>query len=172
VHAIRIDAVTGQIEIEFSTVNNISLRGSTEDPMVRQVLAYAMRQEEQTGLRLRAIKAAGEIGPAQMHEVEDNELAKALLQVLRYDANAGVRLKAVEALKKLSPAEQIKNALIQTLLRDANAAVRMQAIEALSRYQSPEKIPALEAAAAGDSNGYVRLQAVRLLDQIRTQNVH
>ena len=172
VHAIRIDAATGQIEVEFSTVNNVSLRGSTEDPMVRQVLAHAMRQEEQTGLRLRAIKAAGEMPPAQTDAIADHGLTEALLQVLRQDANAGVRLKAVETLKKLPATAQVRDALMQTLLRDANPAVRMQAIDALSRHQSVEKIPALEAAAAGDSNGYVRLQAVRLLEQLRGQNVH
>lgn len=171
VHAIRIDAETGQIEIEFSTVNNVSLRGSTEDPIVRQVLAHAMRPQEHTGLRLRAVKAVSESTPAQLAAATDNELIAALLQVLRHDANDGVRLKAVEALKKLPLTDKVKEALIQTLLRDSNAAVRVQAIEALSRYRAEEKIPALEAAAASDSNGYVRLQAVRLLDQLRAEQI-
>ncbi|MGH7494234.1 MAG: HEAT repeat domain-containing protein [bacterium] len=171
VHAIRIDPATGQIEIEFSTVNNVSLRGSAEDPLVRQMLAYAMREEETTGLRLRAVKAACETVPAQIVAPEDNELTRALLQVLRHDTNDGVRLKAVETLNKLPAADDIKDGLIQALLRDPNPAVRVQVLEALSRYQSAEKVSALRAAAAGDTNGYVRLQAVRLLDQIREQQV-
>ncbi len=170
VHAIRLDPATGQIEIEFSTVNNVFLRGSAEDPMVRQVLAYAMRPEEQTGLRLRAVKAAGEIAPG--HMAADNELTEALLQALQHDTNDGVRLKTLEALKKLPAAEKIKDALIQILLNDTNPAVRVQAVEALSRYQSAEKVSALEAAASSDSNGYVRLQAGRLLDQIRAEKRH
>lgn len=172
VHAIRIDPATGQIEIEFSTINNISLRGSAEDPLVRQMLAYAMRPEEQIGLRLRAVKAAGEFVPEQVATPVQNELIQALLHVLRHDTNDGVRLKAVETLKKLPASDKVKEGLIQALLRDPNPAVRVQVLEALSESQSTEDVSALRAVAAGDSNGYVRLQAVRLLDQIHRQNTH
>ncbi len=169
VHKIRLDQNTNQIEIEFSTVNNISLRGTAEDPIVRQVLAHAMREEEPTGLRLRAVKAMGDAVPTNL--TQDDELIDAVLQMLADDTNAGVRIKAVQALKNATGVERVKQALIQTLLHDKNSGVRIAALESLSGAQfAEEKLEALEAAAS-DTNGYIRREAVRMLKTLRSENV-
>ncbi|NUO81882.1 HEAT repeat domain-containing protein [candidate division KSB1 bacterium] len=169
VHKIRLDQNTNQIEIEFSTVNNISLRGTAEDPIVRQVLAHAMREEEPAGMRLRAVKAMGEAVPTNLNQ--EDELVDAVLQMLADDPNAGVRMKAVQALKQIAATERVKQALIQTLLHDNNAGVRIAALEALSGVQfADEKLEALEAAAS-DTNGYIRREATRMLETVRSGNV-
>ncbi len=169
VHKIRLDQNTNQIEIEFSTVNNISLRGTAEDPIVRQVLAHAMREEEPTGLRLRAVKAMGDAASTKVQQ--DDELINAVLQMLSSDPNAGVRMKAAQALKNAVGVERVKQALIQTLLRDKNSGVRIAALEILSGASfANEKIEALEAA-ANDTNGYIRREAGRLLEVVRSGNV-
>lgn len=169
VHRIRLDQNTNQIEIEFSTINNVSLRGTAADPMVRQILAHAIREEEPTGLRLRAVQAMGETKPTNMQQ--DDELIEAVLQMLAGDPNAGVRMKAVQALKHAVSTEQVKQALIQTLLHDRNSGVRIAALEALSgAHLADEKIEALEAAML-DTNGYIRREAGRLLQTVRSENM-
>jgi HEAT repeat protein len=137
--------------------------------MVRQILAHAMREEEPTGLRLRAVKAMGEAKPA--HTAQDDELIDAVLQMLARDPNAGVRMKAVQALKSAAAVERVRQALIRTLLHDANSGVRIAALEALSGAQlAGEKLEALEAAAT-DSNGYIRREAARMLETARRGSV-
>ncbi len=169
VHKIRFDQNTNQIEIEFSTVNDVSWRGTAEDPIVRQVLAHALREENSPGLRLRAVRAMGEA--SIMNAKPDDDLLDALLQLLTEDGNAGVRIKAVHALKNAVGVERVKHALIQTLLHDQNAGVRIQALEALSATRfNDEKLEALEAA-ANDSNEYIRREAGRLLQHVSSGNV-
>ncbi len=169
VHKIRFDQNTNQIEIEFSTVNDVSWRGTAEDPIVRQVLAHAMRAEESPGLRLRAVRAMGEASSASTKQ--DDDLLAALLQLLAEDSNAGVRIKAVQALKNAAGVERVKQALIQALLHDQNAGVRIHALEVLSTASlTGEKIEDLEAA-THDTNDYIRREAGRLLQNVSSGNV-
>lgn len=172
VHRINLDPVSGQIEIEFSMVNNVSLRGTMSDPAIRQVLAHTMRGQEQTGLRLKAVKAVNQTRGAAMALAPDDDLTEALLYVLAHDANDGVRLKAVAALKNFTLTPNIKSALIQALLRDANPAVRIEALAALNRVPlDHQEASAFEAAAASDSNTYIRLEAKRLLQNMQSDSL-
>ncbi|MCK6561091.1 HEAT repeat domain-containing protein [candidate division KSB1 bacterium] len=172
VHRIHLDPATGEIEIAFSTVNNVILRGTMADPAIRQVLAHTMRAQEQAGLRLKAVRAIDEAAAQPAAAAQDEELTQALLQVLVHDANDGVRLKAIDALKNFAPTPEIKSALIQALLRDANPAVRIAALSALSRtpVEAPEA-SALEAAAAIDSNAFIRMEAKRLLQSLQAERL-
>jgi hypothetical protein len=163
VQMIRIDPATKQVEIHFSMVNDVQLRGDVNDPPIQQALLYALRNENQPNLRLKAVKAVGETYVASARPLQGNELTEALIYALENDANAGVRLKAAQVLKQLPLTSVVKNALIRSLLRDENSAVRIEAIEALNRAKLSEDELALFHAAAADSNDYIRLQAKRLL---------
>lgn len=169
VHKIRFDQNTNQIEIEFSTVNDVAWRGTADDPIVRQVLAHAMREEDSPGLRLRAVRAMGEA--SQSSSKLDDDLLDALLHLLADDSNAGVRIKALQVLKNAIQIERVKQALLQVLLHDENAGVRIQALEMLHNTSfSEEKLEALEAA-AHDSNDYIRREAGRLLQNVSSGKV-
>lgn len=169
VHKIRFEQNTNQIEIEFSTVNEVSWRGTPEDPIVRQVLAHAMREEESPGLRLRAVRVMGEAASANAKP--DDDLLDALLLLLAEDTNAGVRIKAVQALKNAVSIERVKQALIRVLLHDDNSGVRIQALEILSNARfNEEKLEALEAA-ANDTNDYIRREAGRMLQRVSSGEV-
>jgi len=164
VHLIQFDRVTDQVQVEFSTVNRVRLRGTIDDPVVRQLLAYAMREEANPGLRLKAVRIMNEAAPGQTRVAGDDELIGALLHLLAHDPNDGVRLKALQVLKKMPLTQLIKRALIQTLLRDPNAAVRIATLDSLSNQEFMEDdTAAFEAAAATDANAYVRLRARQLL---------
>jgi anti-sigma factor RsiW len=164
VQMIRIDPATKQVEIHFSMVNDVQLRGSVDEPIIQQALAYALRDEDQPNLRLKAVKAVGETYAVSGKPLQGDELTEALLYVLENDPNSGVRLKAAQVLKHLPFNNTVKNALIQTLLRDENSAVRIEAIEALNRgHFNEDELAIFHATAAADTNDYIRLQARRLL---------
>jgi len=162
VQAIRIDPNTKQIEIQYSMVNDVQLRGNLDNPQILQALSYALREEEQPSLRLRAIKAISETYVSTGGALPDNEITEALLHAIENDANAGVRLKAAQVLKQLPLSSLIKNTLIRVLMRDENSAVRIEAIEALGQGGLSQDEQAAFHSAASDSNEYVRLQAKRL----------
>jgi hypothetical protein len=163
VQAIRIDPATKQIEIQYSMMNDVQLRGSIDNPQILQALSYALREEDQPSLRLRAIKAISETYVSTGGALPDNEITEALLHAIENDPNAGVRLKAAQVLKQLPLSGVIKNTLIRVLMRDENSAVRIEAIEALGQGGLSQDEQAVFHTAASDTNEYVRLQAKRLL---------
>jgi anti-sigma factor RsiW len=59
VQTLRFDPATKQVEIHFSMVNDVQLRGSVNDPPSAWRCAE-MREPDQPNLRLKAVKALGE----------------------------------------------------------------------------------------------------------------
>jgi hypothetical protein len=164
VQTISIDPATKEVQVTYSIVNDVQLRGQVDNPLIRQALSYALYAEDQPNLRLRAVKAIGEsYGSASA--VQNDEITEALVHALANDPNAGVRLKAAQVLKQLPLNGLVKNTLIRALMRDENSAVRIEAIEALSRGNLSPDEQAVFHSAASDSNAYVRLQARRLLGE-------
>jgi HEAT repeat protein len=150
------------VQVQYSIVNDVQVRGKVENPLIRQALSYALYAEDQPSLRLRAVKAIGETY-VSTSSVQDDEITEALAHALENDPNAGVRLKAAQVLKQLPLNNLVKNTLIRVLMRDENSAVRIQAIEALGQGNLTQDEQAVFHTAASDTNEYVRLQAKRLL---------
>jgi len=160
VEYIRIDPQTDQVEIHFNLVNDIQLRGKSDDPAIRRVLAYALTQNDRPNVRLKAVKALAE------QPVVDDDVITALMHALKNDENEGIRLKAVQVLRSIPLSDKIKTALSWVLQRDDNSAIRMEALEALGKApSSAASEAAVLQAAAADSNEYVRLQAKRLIER-------
>jgi hypothetical protein len=162
VQTISIDPATKEVQVQYSIVNDVQIRGHVENPLIRQALSYALYAEDQPSLRLRAVKAIGE-SYASTRSAHDEEITEALVHALENDANAGVRLKAAQVLKQLPLNSLVKNTLIRALMRDENSAVRIEAIEALGQGNLTQDEQAIFHTAVSDTNEYVRLQAKRLL---------
>jgi len=169
VQTISIDPVTKEVQVQYSIVNDIQVRGNVDNPLIRQALSYALYSEDQPSLRLRAVKALGETY-ASTPSAQDEEITEALVHALENDANAGVRLKAAQVLKQLPLNALVKNTLIRALLRDENSAVRIEAIEALGKSNLTTDEQAIFHTATSDTNEYVRLQARRLLGGQQSEN--
>lgn len=159
VEYIRIDPQTDQLEIHFNLVNDIQLRGRTDDPAIRRVLAHALTQNDRPNVRLKAVKALAE------QPIADDDVISALVHVLQNDENEGIRLKAAQVLHRLPVNEKIKGALSWALLREGSSAIRMEALEALGTAQLGEDEVAAVQAAVADTNDYVSLQAKRLIER-------
>lgn len=170
VQTITFDPNTKEVQVQYSIVNDLQVRGDVKDPLIRQALAFALHAEDQPSLRLRAVKAIGENFDST-ESLRDDEITGALAHALEHDDNAGVRLKAAQVLKQLPLNSLVKNTLIRVLMRDENSAVRIEAIEALGKGNLTPDEQAIFHTAASDTNEYVRLQAQRLLsDPAEKQN--
>jgi len=119
------DATTGQVELAGEVSRPLRFQGKMEDQMVRSLLFNALRDTNNPGSRLGAVKALAQ-------KPQDETVEEALINALLYDDNLGVRLSALEALKQYAGEEHVRRAFMASLSNDPSAGVRLQAIEALT----------------------------------------
>ena len=160
VRSLRFDPVTNQVEVEFSTVKDVFLRGDMDDELIRKALVYSLQNQDTPGMRIRAVNALSAT------PVRGDEIEAALIYALENDENSGVRLKAAKVLRNMPLNELIKKAFIRILLSDTNSAVRIEAVDALSRVKGESVKPIMQRASRRDENEYVRLKASRSLERL------
>lgn len=158
---------SGVVEFSFDAVTPVRMRGNVDDPTVQKVLASALLNDDNPGVRLSAVNALG-VGP---HLKADSALKSALIKALKSDPNVGVRKQALLALKSMPMDSSIKKAFLAALGSDANPGIRIAAINALDvALNQPGAIdPAvrdvLQRDALNDKNDYVRLKAKAVLSE-------
>ncbi|MBN1349612.1 HEAT repeat domain-containing protein [candidate division KSB1 bacterium] len=158
VHSISYYPETEQVEMKYTVMHQVAVRGAVFDTPVRQLLAWTAMYADHPGNRLQSVKALG-AGKPVGEDVRD-----ALIYVIENDENAGVRLKAINSLMEIPQDEMIKNALIDRMLHDPNSKIRMEAISALSSLPAHEITVPLQTAAQNDENKYIRVKASKLLE--------
>ncbi|HUI65459.1 MAG TPA: HEAT repeat domain-containing protein [Bacteroidota bacterium] len=160
-------ARSGQVEFTFDALTPVRMRGSVDDPQIQKVLTHAILNEENPGVRLRAVNAIS-AGPT---EGQDREVKSALIQALENDRNAGVRREALSALRRMPFDSQIKKALLHTLTSDANPGLRVSAINALDSARTQTSgidqdiLEVLKQKAGTDQNNYIRVKARAVLEE-------
>ena len=157
--------VNGEVSFTFDAVTPVHMRGSVDDPAIQKVLTHAMLNEDNAGVRLRAVSAMS----MPTGQRTDKEVKTALIRTLRNDDNAGVRREALHALRRLPFDEEIKKALLQTLMNDNNPGLRVAAINGLdstvsaSGHPDDEILNVLKQKAMTDQNNYIRIKARAVL---------
>ena len=160
------DASDGMLEFRFEAVRPVQIRGTVDDPGIQQVLTFAVLNEQNPGVRLRAVNAVS--ASEGLHS--EREIRDALVIVLKTDSNAGVRGEAFNALSRYPFDEEIRDAMIHTLVFDENPALRINAINRLQ-----EQVPAsfdedleriLRARMVSDENAYIRTMARTVLSNL------
>ena len=169
VHRVRYDPRSGQVEIEYNTVHDVRFRGSGDLPQAQQMLAQAMRESDETGLRLRAVKAAG--GIAARGGSLDPDLLESVQYLLHEEQNQGVRLAALRVLRLLPVNETVKETLLRILLYDKNTALRIEALEGLTTKWGRTGIEPWLHSVAKDSSSYLRYKAAQLLREPEAEPV-
>jgi hypothetical protein len=157
------DPETGQLHITLNAEKQMTLEGSLDDPQVRQVLIYTLKNYDNPGIRLDTLTAIGSGG-------NDPAVRDALLYELSHDTNAGVRLQALRTAAKSKWAPELGQAFAEAAEKDSNAGVRGAAIDALVQHVSADRdqdlVPTLQRLADEDSDGYVRLKSETVLQQL------
>jgi hypothetical protein len=154
------------VAITYEQVRTIRLRGTLDDPAVAHVLARALVNGDNAGVRLRALEAVA----ATDRPSREREMRTALLLALTTDPNVGVRRQALIALQRMTPDANVRDALLQVLLHDNNPGLRIAAINALDLLRSDVVLTddatrsSLQRLVKGEENRYVQVKARSLLE--------
>ena len=160
VQRVRYNHQTGEVEIDYNTLNGVRLTGRSDQPQVQLMLARAMVESDNPALRLHAVKAAAGIAAEQ--QSLDQELVQAIAYLLDKEQNQGVRLMAIRVLRVLPLTEPIKKMLLQVVLSDKNPALRMEAFDGLAIHAGGKEIEPYLQTIEKDSSSYLRYKAENL----------
>ena len=169
VRSVYYDPASGNISIQLSTFNNLTVKGSPEKPEIQQLLAKTLLQENRPNIRLETVNVLSKTRSFNRQVIE------ALIQVLEKDENPGIRLKAVKLLSIIpvdsSLRDLITRIFLKVLLKEKNTAIRIQALNGLEKLTEKSFIPALYQAAKKDTNEYIRNKAVHIIERIENPKI-
>lgn len=160
------DVPDGTLGLRFEAVRPVQIMGPVDDPDIQRVLTFAVLNEQNPGVRLRAVNAVS--ASERLHS--DHEIRDALITALKTDSNDGVRGEAFNALSRYPFDEEVRDAMIHTLVFDENPALRINAINRLQ-----EQVPAtfdeqlesvLRTRMVLDENAYIRTKARTVLSNL------
>jgi hypothetical protein len=131
----NVDDAPGTLQVQLRAEQPVVLSGSLDDPDVRRVLTYVVRNGDRfnAGVRLDCLEAL----KARVH---DSEIRAALLDAVRHDDNPAVRMKALEALRDIAGEQDVRDVLLQSLDKDSNPGVRVEAVNLLVRSLEVESV--------------------------------
>ncbi len=172
INRLKFDQETGKVNVSYNTVNDIDVSASLDDPLVKELLLYALNHGENPNVRMHAVKAVNAI--AANKNTLDVQFIKSIGKTLTDEENPGIRLFALRVLSSMSMDENIKMMLIHVLLYDANPALRIEAFKTLTRENItiPDIGMYLEPAQE-DSNSFISNQSKIIIKEIlekQTQN--
>ncbi len=152
---------TDQISIKYDRVLTEEAQGSLNDQRIQQLLLFAARNVNNSGVRMDSVGLLTE-------NPDDVRVREALIYALRYDSNPGVRLKAVDALGPFVKSDvRVRDAVMEALLNDSNPGVRTEALLSLHAVRADSSVRAvLRRLADSDPNQYIRSQARTVLAQL------
>jgi hypothetical protein len=128
VQFLDLNAIDGEVDIMYDQVRPVRLRTSVDDRRVQDVLTYALLNDDNPGVRLKAISAF----ESDQLSAPPEEMKQAFLEALASDTNAGVRLQALLVLRKLPFDEDVKNTLLFALSHDENPGIRIAVMNYLA----------------------------------------
>ncbi len=170
---LNLDPQSGQVEFTFDAVTPMRVKGNVNDAQVQKVMAHAIVNSDNPGVRLKAVNALAEQGGTDAGVRDTDPAVKsALITALKSDGNPGVRREALRALIQMPFDKEIKEAVLFVLLHDKNSGMRVAAINGLEltshekRMNDSDILNALKKKMHSDDNNYVRLQARTALQEV------
>jgi hypothetical protein len=167
------DPTSGEVEFTFDAVKPVHMKGSVNDPDIQKVLAYALLNEQNPGVRLRSVDV---IGSENLKSTSSEvEIKRTLIAALKSDDNPGVRKEALEVLQRFPFDDEIKRAFLDVLVHDNNSALRITAINALENARGeklpvdPEVLSVFKQKMLSDENNYIRLRARAVVEEVKQQ---
>jgi HEAT repeats/Putative zinc-finger len=149
---------TDNVKVQYDKRLPESVQGSVSDPKVQDLLLYAAKSNENSGVRLNSVDAL-------TSKADDPRVRETLTYALRYDSNPGVRLMALDGLGAYVKDDiRVRNAVLEALLNDPNLGVRSGALHALDPVRADSSVRmALQQLSKDDSSEYIRTESKRML---------
>lgn len=172
IERLQYDPASGKIEIQYTTINDISLQGGLENEAVQQLLKAAILEKNNPAVRLHAVKAVNAVVGQQAQQKNSSGsysrgisdgIINALVQLLDEEENLGVKLKIVRVLKSFLDIPTVKAALIKLLLnKNLPDPLRIEALQTLlENNPSSDDLELLNRISREDSNEFFRSQGNR-----------
>ncbi len=150
------------VEVSFNQVQPRRVKGTLEDPQIRQLLMLASQNAASPGVRddsvgLLAAECRSGHG-CQGKGVPNTDIRDALMVSLRYDRSTTVRRKALDGLQPFVGEDmQVRNAVLEALLNDPDAQIRSAAITMLQPVEADTSVrQVLSTVALSDQNSHIR----------------
>jgi hypothetical protein len=149
---------SNNVQVNYDRLVPESAQGSMDDPRIQQLLLYAARNNENSGVRMDSINLL-------TRRPEDTRVREALMYALRYDRNPGVRLKALDGLGAYVREDvRVRNVVLEALMNDSNPGVRIEAIRLLETVKPDSSVrSAFRQLADKDENDFIRRESRRVL---------
>jgi len=155
------------VEVSYNQVVPAHIRGSLDDPAIRQLLMLATENSTSAGVRgdsvglLAAECRAG-------HSCQAAGIRDALMVALRYDRNAGVREKALEGLEPYVAEDvRVRNAVLEALLNDNDPRIRTESINILGPVEADTSVrQVLYSVSTTDDNPHIRNVSRQVLSRV------
>jgi hypothetical protein len=161
--SIEKDPSSNTVKVQYDRVSPGTVQGEVSDPKVQDLLLYAAKSNDNSGVRLNSIDAL-------VDKTDDPRVKETLTYALRYDSNPGVRLHSLDGLAPLVKDDiRVRNAMLEALLNDSNLGVRTGALHALEPVKTDSSVRmAFEQLAKDDPSEYIRTESKRVLASMPT----
>ncbi len=123
-----VNATNGEVDVVYNQIRPVRLKTNVDDERARDILAYALLNDGNPGVRLKAISAFESVRLRTPPE----DMKQAFLEALTSDPNAGVRLQALLVLRTLPFDEDVKTNLLFVLSHDENPGIRLAVMNYLA----------------------------------------
>ncbi len=156
-----------EVEVRYNQVVPQQIKGSLNDPAIRQLLMLASENSASTGVRDDSVGLLAAECKAG-HGCKAEGIRDALMVALRYDKNAGVREKALEGLEPyVSEDVRVRDAVLEALMNDADPRIRTEAVNILEPVEADTSVrQVLHTVANSDRNPYIRTVSRQVLSRV------
>ena len=151
-----------QVEVSYNEVQPRQMRGSLDDPQIRQLLMLASQNASSPVVRNDSVALLASECRAghgcRTADVQGSDIREALMVALRYDRSAAVRQKALDGLEPYVGEDmQVRDAVLEALMNDPDAKIRSQAISILQPVEADTSVrQVLSTVATSDANSQIR----------------
>jgi hypothetical protein len=155
------------VEVRYNQVVPQRVRGSLDDPSIRQLLMLASENSASPGVRDDSVGLLAAECRAR-HSCRAAGIRDALMVALRYDKNAGVREKAMEGLEPYVAEDmRVRDAVLEALLNDSDPGIRTAAISLLEPVEADTSVrQVLYTVANSDRNPHIRTVSRQVLSRV------
>ena len=161
----------GDVEISFDAIKPISYKGKVDDPQVQRLLAAALTESDNAGVRIRTVNTIS----AQTSDfaLRDPKIKVALINALKTDENDGVRREALNALTKYPYSEDLRDAFLFALSNDLNPGIKVAAINALAEMKMQgrsidnELRNVIDNELSTGKDNFIKLKAASLIQEVK-----
>lgn len=159
---ISFDPNAGRVEVQYSTLNEVTVRGTPDDPAIRRLLQASLLDTDSPASQLNAVQT---LERARVRPTDD--LVRALTVLIRSEDNTALQVRAVRALRRMHDGTVLdtptRNLLVGLVLDDNPDALRVEALQTLMAAPDTASSPTYLYAVRNDPNEYLRYQAQSML---------